>query len=362
MSAKKNFFHHRTWWIVALSIVIVFLLIHLVLPLVVRHYANKAINSYPGLAGEIGTVKLNFIPGEYLAQKVRLHYAGKDNREILQVEEIGVRLYWTALLKKTIEGDAWVAQPRLIMWAPKHPKQAPSKKEADWQAQVRSLMPIKINKLKIRKGTILYRDPASKPPVNLKIEDLVLDATNLTNREALKEAMFAKIKVRAKVFSSGHAEIDMQLDPLAKNPTFKLNSAIKNVDLTKLNDFLMAYGKFDVDRGNFSLFMEIAAKKGKFVAYAKPLFRNIDVRTWESKQHPNNKLLILWKNIVGFIVDIFKNEEEDQIATRIKAEGTFDNPDVNIWEAVGSLLRNGFIQALIPGYDNSIRWSDVPKK
>lgn len=366
MTLGRKLGPYRNWLVVALCVVILFFFLQFVLSLVVRHYANKAINSYPGLAGNIGSVSLHFIPGEYLIQNISLRYSENDNQEILNLEQVGVRIYWISLFKGVIEGDAWLKSPRLIIWAPKKVKSEKKTKttdkkarQPDWQNQIRDLLPIKINTFNVVQGMVIYRDFDVKPPIELKIENISLEASNLTNRKGLKDETFAKTSVRAKVFESGEAELDMLFDPLAKHPTFNLQSAIRNIDLTKLNDFLLAYGKFDVDRGNFSLFCEIAAKNGKFVAYAKPVFHNIDVRAWESREHPNNKLLVLWKNIVGFVVDLLKNKEKDQLATKIKAEGTFDDPDLNVWEAVVSLLRNGFIQALIPGYDNSIDWKDV---
>ena len=138
-----------------------------------------------------------------------------------------------------------------------------------------------------------YRDPASSPPIELKIENIAVYASNLTNRDELKEEMFAKLTASAQMFGSQSATLEMEFDPLAKLPTFNLESAIRDVKLTHLNDFLMAYGKFNVDRGRFSLFSETAAKNGKFVAYVKPIFYSIDVVALESKQHHNNKLLVL---------------------------------------------------------------------
>lgn len=368
MRLLQNLIKHRIWWISALCAVIGFFLVQFILSLAVRHYANEAINSYPGLAGEIGSVNLYFIPGKYVVKNVRLLHTEGQEQEILRLDELRVRVYWKSLFLGAIEGDAWVESPQLTIWAPpkrtshtKKDEQNDKKaKKPNWQDQMRALVPFKINTFEIDDGVVFYRDLAETPPIQLKIEDISLVASNLTNREELKDEMFAKTSVRAKLFESGQGEVDMVLDPLATQPTFKLRSAIKSVDLTKLNDFFMAYGKFDVDRGSFSLFSEIAAKEGKFVAYAKPVFRNIDVAAWESREHRNNKLLVLWKNIVGLVVDILKNKKEDQIATKFKAEGTFDDPDLSIWDAVATLLRNGFVQALIPGYDNAIKWTDVP--
>jgi hypothetical protein len=123
--------------------------------------------------------------------------------------------------------------------------------------------------------------------------------------------------------------------------------------LVSLNDFLKAYGKFDVARGTFALFASFAAAEGKYDGYAKVFFENLDVFAWE-KERKKNALQVFWQAIVGTVSTVFQNQPKDQLATKIPFSGSFDNTDVGIWAATATLLRNAFIRALVPKLDNSI--------
>ncbi len=75
---------------------------------------------------------------------------------------------------------------------------------------------------------------------------------------------------------TGTFKVHVNINPFEKQPTFDLDAELKNVELTKLNNFIRAYGDFDVERGTFELF-KFAAANGAFEGYAKPIFRNMKV-------------------------------------------------------------------------------------
>lgn len=58
----------------------------------------------------------------------------------------------------------------------------------------------------------------------------------------------------------GSATMNMKLDALNKIPTFDFNAELLNLNLVEVNDFLKAYGNFDVQKGTFGLYIEAAAK------------------------------------------------------------------------------------------------------
>jgi hypothetical protein len=140
------------------------------------------------------------------------------------------------------------------------------------------------------------------------------------------------------------------MNPMAKVPTFEMTGQLTNVDLVELNNFLRAYGKFDVARGDFALFTSFAAKGGKYDGYAKVLFKDLDVFEWQ-KERKKNALEVFWQAIVGAVTTAVKNQPHDQLATRIPITGTFQKSDVSTWPTIQTLLRNAFVRALVPSID-----------
>ena len=76
----------------------------------------------------------------------------------------------------------------------------------------------------------------------------------------------SNVEATAKVYG-GSARLKMKLDALNHSPTFDANAELRNVDMKYLNDFLKAYGKFDVEQGTLGLYTEAAAKKGAIRGY-----------------------------------------------------------------------------------------------
>src|SRR5436190_9848321 len=130
------------------------------------------------------------------------------------------------------------------------------------------------------------------------------------------------------------------------------------MDLVALNDFLKAYGKFDVDRGLFALYTSIASKDGTYEGYVKVLFENLDVFAWE-KERKKNVLEIFWQAIVGTLTTAFKNQPKDRLGTSIPVFGSYENPQVGVWSAVANLLQNAFIRALLPKVDREVTLEEV---
>ena len=134
---------------------------------------------------------------------------------------------------------------------------------------------------------------------------------------------------------------------LKPKPAFEMNCGLTNVDLTALNDFLRAYGKFDVERGTFALYTSVAADGGTYEGYFKVFFNDLDVFAWEKKRK-KNILEVFWHAIVGGVATVFKNHPKDQLATKVPVSGSYTNSSVGIWTATATLLQYAFIHALVP--------------
>ncbi|HEX3988611.1 MAG TPA: hypothetical protein VHZ30_04210, partial [Verrucomicrobiae bacterium] len=155
--------------------------------------------------------------------------------------------------------------------------------------------------------------------------------------------------------------VDVKLNPLAANPTFELNASLTNVDLTALNNFLEAYGKFDVARGDFEMYTSFASADGKYDGFVKVLFKHLDVFSWE-KDHKKNILKLFWQAIVGLVSEGLKNQSHDQLATQVPISGTYQGSHVGVIPAVGNLLKNAFIRALLPNIGQPVTIEQAQEK
>ena len=221
-----------------------------------------------------------------------------------------------------------------------------------------SLFPFKLNRVQIKEGNVHFRNFHSTPPVDIFIGHLSATATNLTNTRDLTQQLPAGFSARGTALGGGDLELELKMNPLAKTPTFEISGQLTNVDLVSLNDFLKAYGKFDVARGTFALFASFAAAEGKYDGYAKVFFEDLDVFEWE-KERKKNAVQVFWHAIVGTVSTVFRNHPKDQLATKIPISGSFEQTDVGIWTATATLLRNAFIRALVPKLDNPVKVEEV---
>ena len=152
----------------------------------------------------------------------------------------------------------------------------------------------------------------------------------------------------------------MNLNALAENATFDLNAELKNTNLVLLNDFIKANGNFTIEKGVIAVYTEIAAKNGKFKGYVKPIIKELSVLGPEDKNE--SFFQKIWESIVGTVGTVLKNQEKDQLASKIPIEGNFKNPESNTLQAVVEVLENAFVQALVPRIDHEINIHSIKSK
>jgi len=131
-----------------------------------------------------------------------------------------------------------------------------------------------------------------------------------------------------------------------------MKATLTNTNIVDFNNFLSAYGKFDVKEGSLSIYTEAAAKDGRIIGYVKPIVK--DLKVVDLEQDSKKPGHLLWESIVGLAAWVFKNHPHDQLATKVDFDGDLKKPDISIWSVIGQTLKNAFIQALYPSLENSI--------
>ncbi|MEP6724674.1 MAG: DUF748 domain-containing protein [Bacteroidota bacterium] len=363
-SAKKKFLAGT--WITAhkktsifLIIILVLIIIRLFLPVIVLHYANKTLQHMNGYYGHIDDIDISLYRGAYQINDMYLNKmdsgTGKQT-DFFKVYNIDLSVHWDALLHGRLVGEITFNDPKLVFTENKVELSDVKKDTSDFRRILKDFMPLKVNRFQVNNGELHYVNNTKKPVVDVFLKKIRLTAENLTNAAKSKELLPSTVKATAVAYE-GTLALNMKLNPLATGATFDLNADLKNVNLVLLNNFLLAYGNFDVNRGNFGLYAEMAAKNNAFKGYVKPIIKNLDVVGSNNKE--GSFFHKIWEYAVGAVGVIFRNQKKDQIATKVPLEGNFKNPKTNTLDAVFEVLRNAFIQALIPSVDNEINIQSV---
>jgi hypothetical protein len=356
---KVAFMRKKTALIIIISVVVIIIGLRIALPYIVLDYVNKTLDEIEGFQGHVKDIDIALLRGAYEIEGVVIEKTdGKEPVPFFSAELIDLSVEWKSLFKGSLVGEIEVINPQLNFVA--GPEEEVDEKGDNWQEKVKELFPLRINRFAIRGGEIHYRDFSSDPQVDVYLSNVNATATNITNSEKISETMVAKLKAEGNAMQQGHFTLNLEYDPYAEQPTFNMDAELEGVQLTKLNDFLKAYGNFDVQKGTFGLYTEFAASDGNFEGYVKPLIHDIEVFSWEEEDR--SFLETLWEAVAGVVAGVVENPEEEQIGTVVPVSGRFDDPDVNLWSTVGTLLRNAFIEALIPGIERSVQMKDVSEK
>ena len=148
-------------------------------------------------------------------------------------------------------------------------------------------------------------------------------------------------------------EYKMTLDPFSYRPTFHMAVRLLGLDVTKINDLALAYGKFDFKRGWFDLVIESDSKEGQMTGYVKPLFRNLQVFSLAQDLKEDNVLQFFWQALVGAVTRILTNQARDQFGTLIPFTADFSNrTSTDLLATIGNILRNAFVRAYLPRLEN----------
>ena len=343
---------------ILLVLLVVLIVIRILLPYIVLKVVNNKLAELEGYTGHVRDIDLALIVGSYKIKDIKLEKTGgKIPVPFFAAEVIDLSVEWKALFKGGLVGEIEVRRPILNFVKGPTEETSQTKIDKEWQDIVNELMPLKLNRFEIVEGEIHYLDYYSSPKVDVFTSNIYILAENLSNVTDSTNLLPSTVTGSAEIYG-GKAKLNMKLDALNKTPTFDMNAEMIGLNLVEVNDFLKAYGKFDVQKGTFGVYTEAAAKDGKIIGYTKPIIKDLDVIEWkDEKEDPLGQKLL--ESVVGLGGWIFKNRSEDQVATEIEFEGELKDPAINVWSIIGETLRNAFIEALYPSLEHTININTV---
>jgi hypothetical protein len=344
----------RNKYLLIIGIVVVVLIgARIALEPILLDYANDKLDALPAYGGHIGDIDLSLLRGGYDIQGIEIVKTGAGQPvPFFKADRIAATVEWRSLLRGSLvaEGDLYRPQVNLVQAESEQKSQLG--KEVNWVDQFKELFPFRFNTVRIHDGTVTFRAPGIQTKDALTARHIDGSVSNLTNVADSTKETFARFHFDAQVLEDGNANVDGRIDPLAQQPTFDVNLRVKNVQLPQVNPWLTRFIKADAEKGEFELYMELAAAGARFKGYAKPVMRDVDI--YSSEEPEKNPLKSLWEGIVDVAADILENREKDQVAARIPLSGTIENPDADLFATIGSVLRNAFVSAFARSLEGSI--------
>lgn len=344
--------HHRLRAVgfILLGLAVVLGVVRLMLPWAVRNYVNRTLDRNGAYAGTIGPVQIHLLRGAYSIDDIRLSKTTGDVPvPFFAAKRVDFAIQWNALLHRKIVGRVVMEQPEINFVDAPTGEDSQSGAGAPWLQMIRDLFPFKINSADIQDGSVHFRAYQTPKPLDVYLSHLNGSIENLGNVRDETTPLVSTVHASGVAMDDAKFEFKMTLDPFSYRPTFHMALRLLGLDVTKINDLALAYGKFDFKRGWFDLVIEADSKEGLLTGYVKPLFRNLKVFSVSQDVKEDNILQFFWQALVGTATNLLKNRSRDQFGTLIpfSADAT-SATTADLFATIGNILRNAFIRAYLP--------------
>ncbi|MEI9917772.1 MAG: DUF748 domain-containing protein [Bacteroidota bacterium] len=359
----NNKISKKWYWIGGILLVLV--VARMVMPYFVTKYVNKVLSNLEGYRGSIYDVDIHLYRGAYSIDSLRI-FKIDGNKEVpfVDIPLTDLSVEWSALFDGAIVGEVVFDHPRLNFIGGNYGSKDEETREpagnqagggVDWTKPVKDLMPLKINRLEIQHGTINFHNFTTKPKVSIALEDLQAVALNLNNASDQEERLPSTISATATSIGGGRLTLNAGMNALKEIPDMDLDLKFEQISMPALNDFFMAYAKVDIEKGSFNVYSEITIDSGMITGYVKPIAVGVKVVDWDKdKQKPLN---LLWQSFVGLVQEVFKNQKENQFATKVPVEGNLNNVKTGVWPTVWNIFENAFVRAFDRNTDNTVHFA-----
>jgi len=334
----------RWWFWVLVVIAATAVIMHLYFAIWVRDYVNRKLSEIPDYRAHVDDVTLHLWRGAYQIHNIKIEKVSHHVPvPFFSAPLIDLSVEWKALLQGSFVGEIDFHRPELNFVNGRSKAEQQAAVDQPWAEKIKQLFPLKFNRFAVHNGEIHYRDFSSDPNVDIVIDRVQMVATNLTNSKKLSKSLIAEIQGTGRPLREGQARVQMSLDPYASKPTFALNLELREIPLTKLNDFARAYGHFDFKSGTLRLATQLSSKNGSFTGYVEPVFDNMTIGTAQDEKA--NPLSGLWASVVNGLTKVIRNQPKNRFGTRVPISGSFDQPQPAILTTVFNVFRNAFVKA-----------------
>jgi hypothetical protein len=339
---------------VALAVIAALIVaVHLLLDPVATHFTRKELAASEDVRGEFLRVHVTVAPPGYAIDRLKLipRHGGDWHEPLFYAERIRATLDWRELLHARLAARVRIDRPKLIViHEPTAEAAQPAKPAAqppDVRATLRRLMPARLVRFDIHHGEVLFRDAGAPRQPELWLHDIDLSLENLATRRRLMHGRSATLDLHAKLGSSGVVTAFVAADPLARQPKFSGDFALRDWEVAELYDLEEPATKLETPSGTLNIFAKFKAANGAISGGVKPELKDVKIRPAEKGF--GNKVKA-WVADEGLHIFSRKESGHREAATIIPIEGRLDAPDIQLWPTVMGVIRNAFVEGVASGF------------
>lgn len=337
---------------------VLLIILHLMLPYLLRNFLNDKLADMGDYRGHIEDVDMTWWTGSYrIKDLVITKRDGEVGVRFVAVPIMDIAIRMRALWKEgVLVGVVALRDPVLNFVDGESEQQRQNGGGVDWRGQLEGMVPVRLNEVIVTNGTMSFRNFTSDPPVNIHAGEIQLRLRNLTNAPDEQGKRSANMEGTASFLDHAPMEASANFDPLGRVDNADLRLRMLGLDLTRINDFASAYGKFDFHAGEGDLTMEFEVRERQLDGYVKPLLRNVEVFDMDQDIRNEDKGFFrgLWEAVVHGGEKVLQNQRKDQFATRIELTGSLDNAEMSTFQAFIAILRNAFVEAFTPRFERAL--------
>ncbi|NLY57676.1 MAG: DUF748 domain-containing protein [Gammaproteobacteria bacterium] len=348
----------RYSFLVVAVLALLLIILHLLLPWLVREYLNDRLADMGDYRGHIEDVDLTWWKGAYRIKGLEISKTeGEIQVPFLDVPQMDIAVRMRTLWREgLLVGEVDIQRPELNFVDGETEAQKQTGEGVDWRAQLEEMVPVQLNEVRVHDGVVSFRNFSSDPPVNINASAVQLSVRNLTNAPDAQGQRSAGMDGTGRFLDHAEVEASARFDPLGRVDNADLQLRMLGLDLTRINDFASAYGKFDFRAGEGDLTLELTVRERQLDGYIKPLLRHVDVFDLDQDIRNEDKGFFrgLWEALVHGGQEVLQNQRRDQFATRIELSGSLDNTEMSAFQAFIAILRNAFVEAFTPRFERAL--------
>lgn len=338
-------------------ILLVLVAFRLYLPTLVKNQLNKKIDSVEGYFGGADRVSMQLFRGSVQLHDLAIYETASadPSAPFLYLKHSDYNIHWGALFDGKLVAEIFM-DSLVVNFSVSMEKEPMEEKRINLARRLEQLMPFRINIFRITNGQLSYRDPTTDPVVHVFLSDFFLQAENLANVKFPDDTLPATARIESRIMKTGFLASGARMNIMEEIPAFEFDIEMEGVNLSQFNDFTSTYASLQIEDGEMSLYAEAAALDGYMEGYVKPVIENLNIET----EAPNESVLQnVYEGLSTAVAALLENPTTDNIGTRVPFEGRIDNPDVEAWDAIWTLLRNAFFESVTKGVEGVIDFEEL---